>query len=150
MQKTAIPSIEFSVENHIGVLTVNRPQVRNALNLEGMIDFAAAIEQAYADPDLHVLIVTGAGKTFISGGDLSDLHGYNTEDDARRMITSSISVESSFPSVRCINSRMTIAPMSSGRQLRVAPRLLFPTAVRTPATITASLMIFSSKKFQQH
>ncbi len=107
MQKTAIPSIEFSVENHIGVLTVNRPQVRNALNLEGMIDFAAAIEQAYADPDLHVLIVTGAGKTFISGGDLSDLHGYNTEDDARRMITLMGNALNSLSDLPCI----TIAAM---------------------------------------
>jgi enoyl-CoA hydratase len=86
MQKIAVPSIEFTIDNHIGILTVNRPEVRNALHLEAMTDFAAAIEQAETDPDLHVLIITGAGKTFISGGDLGELQGYNTEEDARRMI----------------------------------------------------------------
>src|SRR5258708_40108907 len=72
-----------------------------------MIDFTAAIEQAYADPDLHVLIVTGAGKTFISGGDLSDLHGYNTEDDARRIITLMGNALNSLSELPCI----TIAAM---------------------------------------
>jgi enoyl-CoA hydratase/carnithine racemase len=80
-------AIEFNLHNQIGILTVNRPTVRNALNWEAMADFAAAIEQAHATPDLRALIVTGAGRAFISGGDVAELHDYKTEDDGRRMIT---------------------------------------------------------------
>jgi enoyl-CoA hydratase len=82
-----MPSIEFNIHNDIAVLTVNRPEVRNALNLQAMTDFAAAVEQAHTLPNLHALIVTGAGKAFISGGDLAELHDANTEADALNMIT---------------------------------------------------------------
>src|SRR5437773_2481296 len=78
-------AIEFNIHNRIGLLTVNRPEVRNALNWEAMAEFAAAIEQAYTIPDLVALIVTGSGKAFISGGDVVELHEYTTEADAARM-----------------------------------------------------------------
>ncbi|HLY27774.1 MAG TPA: enoyl-CoA hydratase/isomerase family protein [Aggregatilineales bacterium] len=81
-----MPSVEFAIQDQIGILTVNRPQVRNALDWQSMEAFASAIEQARADAELRALIVTGAGKTFISGGDLIDLHNYPTEEDASRMI----------------------------------------------------------------
>ncbi|HLB47308.1 MAG TPA: enoyl-CoA hydratase/isomerase family protein [Anaerolineales bacterium] len=62
-----MPAIEFNIHNGIGLLTVNRPEVRNALNLQAMADFAAAIDQAHATTELRALIVTGSGKAFISG-----------------------------------------------------------------------------------
>ena len=81
-----MPAIEFNIHNGIGLLTVNRPEVRNALNLQAMADFAAAIEQAHATTELRALIVTGSGKAFISGGDVAELHGLTTEADAAKMI----------------------------------------------------------------
>lgn len=82
-----MPAIEFNVHNDVAILTVNRPEVRNALNLEAMDEFAAAVERAHSQPSLLALIVTGAGKAFISGGDLAELHGYRSEADALKMIT---------------------------------------------------------------
>ncbi len=82
-----MPSIEFHIHNHIGILTVNRPEVRNALDWQAMADFASGVERAHAEPGLSALILTGAGKAFISGGDLSELHEYSSQDDARRMNT---------------------------------------------------------------
>ena len=81
-----MPAIEFNIHNGIGLLTVNRPEVRNALNLQAMADFAAAIDQAHATTELRALIVTGSGKAFISGGDVAELHGLKTEADAAKMI----------------------------------------------------------------
>jgi enoyl-CoA hydratase len=52
-----------------------------------MREFAAAIEKLYATPTLKVLIITGAGKAFISGGDVAELHGQKSASEARRMIT---------------------------------------------------------------
>ena len=49
-----------------------------------MAAFAQAIEQAAAFPALRALIVTGAGGTFISGGDLADLHNNPSEDAPHR------------------------------------------------------------------
>lgn len=52
------------------VLTINRPQVRNALNREVSEAIAAALDGLDADPGLSVGVLTGAGGTFSSGMDL--------------------------------------------------------------------------------
>lgn len=82
-----MPAIELSIRKSAAILTVNRPEVRNALNLEAMREFAAAIEQAHRMTDLAALVITGAGKAFIAGGDLNELHTKGDEQEARRMTT---------------------------------------------------------------
>lgn len=72
----------------VAVLTFNRPQARNALDLESMRLFAEIVSRLAQDTTLRVLILTGAGETaFCSGGDLVELNGYPSADDARMMIT---------------------------------------------------------------
>lgn len=67
-------------------LTINRPSVHNALNFETIARFSGAVERAHADPELRVLIVTGAGdRAFCSGGDLKELAHYMTEADGRKV-----------------------------------------------------------------
>lgn len=71
----------------IAVLTFNRPDVHNALTVEAMRAFAAAVDGLSVRSDLRVVIVTGAGESaFCSGGDLADLAGRTSQDDARAMI----------------------------------------------------------------
>ena len=82
-----MPLVDFHIHNHTALLTVNRPEVRNALNWPAIAEFAAAVEQAQRAPDLLALIVTGAGKAFISGGDIAELSDYPAEADGLRMIT---------------------------------------------------------------
>lgn len=52
-------------------LILNRPDLRNAMTVELTEAFSAAVDGLRADPDMRVLVVTGAGKAFCSGGDLS-------------------------------------------------------------------------------
>jgi enoyl-CoA hydratase/carnithine racemase len=69
----------------IGVITFNRPAVRNALNWAAMHALGEAVAQAEADESLRALILTGAGSgAFISGGDLRDLHSAVREEDGLR------------------------------------------------------------------
>ena len=63
----------FAVENHVALITVNDPDRRNALTEEMSARLRAAVEQAEADPDVHAVVVTGAGKAFCAGADLSAL-----------------------------------------------------------------------------
>jgi enoyl-CoA hydratase len=65
--------ILYTVENGIGTLRVNRPQARNALNWAAQEQFAEVVTRAAGDEGLRALIVTGAGSTFVSGGDLKEL-----------------------------------------------------------------------------
>ncbi len=54
----------------ISLITLNRPERRNALTIELMNDLAGAIETAAVDPIQRVLILRGAGKAFCTGLDL--------------------------------------------------------------------------------
>jgi enoyl-CoA hydratase/carnithine racemase len=54
-------------------LVLNRPDKRNALNRELIVELGAAIEGAAADDDVRVVVVRGAGPMFSSGMDMNDL-----------------------------------------------------------------------------
>ena len=54
----------------ITLVTLNRPERRNALTIELMTDLISAIEEAAADPKQRILILRGAGKAFCTGLDL--------------------------------------------------------------------------------
>src|SRR6267378_4559326 len=56
----------------ITLITLNRPERRNALTIELMSDLSAAIENAAADEIQRVLILRGAGKAFCTGLDLNE------------------------------------------------------------------------------
>jgi len=56
--------------NNVVTLTLNRPEIRNAMNVELTDAFADSVAQIGRDPDVRAVIVTGAGKAFCSGGDL--------------------------------------------------------------------------------
>lgn len=72
----------------VAVLTINRPEARNALDLETMRALADSIAQMAADPDLRAVVLTGAGEqAFCSGGDLFELSRYPAAEDALSMIT---------------------------------------------------------------
>jgi enoyl-CoA hydratase len=64
------------------VWTIARPETKNALNLETIERMRLAISEASADPSLRAIILTGAGDAFASGGDLRELRGRTSADDA--------------------------------------------------------------------
>jgi len=62
--------IELTRENNIGIITINRPDVKNALDMETYDEFGTAIEEVDCDPRLRVLIIRGEGDSFCTGLDL--------------------------------------------------------------------------------
>ncbi|MBX3046299.1 MAG: enoyl-CoA hydratase/isomerase family protein [Anaerolineales bacterium] len=80
--------IEFTLDsNSIATLVVNRPQVRNGLDWAAMDSFAAAIKRVANNKRIRALIITGAGQTFVSGGDLKALAPYTKRKDGMRLAT---------------------------------------------------------------
>jgi len=61
----------YSVEDGIATITLNRPEKLNAFNTQMMKDMIAAFDATDADDDVRVVIVTGAGRAFCAGADLS-------------------------------------------------------------------------------
>jgi enoyl-CoA hydratase len=83
-----MPEVLFDMDDAgIGTITLNRPEVRNGLNWSAMQSFAETVEQAHGRPDLRVLIVTGAGTAFASGGDIAELQNYPSRADGQRLTT---------------------------------------------------------------
>jgi enoyl-CoA hydratase len=63
----------YSVDNRVALITVNDPDRRNAFTDAMSAQLRRAVETAEADPDVHAVVVTGAGKAFCAGADLSAL-----------------------------------------------------------------------------
>lgn len=61
----------FEKDGRIGRLTLNRPEVMNAIDDDLPTELSEAVAQADADPNVHVMILSGAGKAFCSGYDLA-------------------------------------------------------------------------------
>jgi enoyl-CoA hydratase len=61
----------FSVDDHVALITVNDPDRRNALTNEMSARLRAAVEHAEANSEVRAVVITGAGKAFCAGADLS-------------------------------------------------------------------------------
>jgi enoyl-CoA hydratase len=60
-------------EDHVGVATLNRPEVLNALSVELMDQLIAALEAFDNDPNVYVMVITGSEKVFAAGADIADM-----------------------------------------------------------------------------
>jgi len=68
-------NVLYEVKENILYLTLNRPDVYNALSPEMWKDLNTAIDKARKDPEIRVIIITGAGdKALASGADIKELH----------------------------------------------------------------------------
>ncbi|MCD6295712.1 MAG: enoyl-CoA hydratase/isomerase family protein [Deltaproteobacteria bacterium] len=67
------PTVIYESNEGICSLTLNRPDVFNALNLQLVKDLISALRKAESEPDVRVVILKGAGKAWCAGGDLEEL-----------------------------------------------------------------------------
>ncbi len=63
-------NIEFEKVQNVARITLNRPEVKNALDVPILKDMAEAVEIVRRDPEIKALIITGKGNAFSSGGDV--------------------------------------------------------------------------------
>lgn len=67
-------TVIYTKENHIAYLTLNRPEVDNAVNQQMAQELEAVCRQVNQDSDIYVIIITGAGnRAFCGGGELVSL-----------------------------------------------------------------------------
>lgn len=60
--------VEFEQRGHVGLITINRPEVLNALNLEVIEQLDDILLRAESQEDVHVIVITGAGRSFVVYG----------------------------------------------------------------------------------
>ncbi len=68
--KTDYKTIKVKIDNGVAVFTINNPPV-NQMSPQLNQDFAEAIEEAYADDKVKAIVLTGTGKNFIAGADIT-------------------------------------------------------------------------------
>lgn len=58
------------LENNIALIKVNRPEALNALSIAVLDDLEKVVDEAIADKEVRVVIITGEGKSFVAGADI--------------------------------------------------------------------------------
>lgn len=76
----------YAVENNVATITMNRPKSLNSMN-DGLINgLHDAITKAAADSEVRAIVLTGNGKAFCAGGDLSYLNSIESSADKKAFI----------------------------------------------------------------
>jgi len=71
-------NIKLETRNKIAYITIDRPKVLNALNMQTMEELRQAFTQVKDDKDVRVVVLTGAGeKSFVAGADINELQKNN-------------------------------------------------------------------------
>ena len=120
----------FSIDNHVALITVNDPERRNAVTGEMSKQLRAAVERAEANPGVHAVVVTGAGKAFCAGADLSAL-GNAAEEGLLRLYDGFMAVgKCALPTIAAVNGPAVGAGLNLAlaADVRIAgPNALFDT-----------------------
>jgi len=69
----AYKNIINETDGKIGIVKINRPGVLNAVNVETILEIEKAVKEFNDNKDILVIIITGEGKSFVSGSDISRL-----------------------------------------------------------------------------
>ena len=75
--------VELERREHIALVTLNRPEARNAISPEVSQAMAAVLDEIESDAELRAVVVTGRGEVFSAGADLKVVAAGNANDIAR-------------------------------------------------------------------
>jgi len=105
----------------VAVWTIDRPEARNALDHATLEALANAVRDAAADRALRAVVLTGAGETFISGGDLRELRDKSTRADAERFSDLGFDLLSALEDLPCpVVCALAGAAIGGGAELAIA------------------------------
>ncbi|MFN8088848.1 MAG: enoyl-CoA hydratase [Mycobacterium sp.] len=120
----------YDVIDHVALITINDPDRRNAITEAGSEQLRMMVEQAEADSEVHAIVVTGAGKAFCAGADLSAL-GVATKDGLERLYDGFMSLgRCTLPTIAAVNGAAVGAGMNLAlaADVRIAgPHAMFDT-----------------------
>ena len=79
--------IRTETQNHVTTITLDRPEKLNAFSGTMREDLLAALHAADSDPSCRVVVITGAGRAFCTGGDVDFMSGLQEDADVARFQT---------------------------------------------------------------
>ena len=100
-------TILFEQESGVATITFNRPDRLNALSHEMLAEFKDAVDRVSRDPEIRVLLLTGAGRSFIAGADIKVFLEFDplaARQFARSAHETGFKLESlDIPVIACVN-----------------------------------------------
>ena len=75
--------LDLTRSGHIATVTINRPEALNALNSAVLSELDAAIDVLSRDDEVYVVILTGAGRSFVAGADIAEMRGFTAVEGKR-------------------------------------------------------------------
>jgi enoyl-CoA hydratase len=89
---TAPTNVLCEIQGRVALMTINRPDKRNALDATTRAQFLDFLDSLQGNPDVRVVVITGAGdKAFIAGADISEFEGRSPMDQFQVMAGRTIS-----------------------------------------------------------
>lgn len=138
-------TLNYSIENSILTITLNRPKKLNALNDTMASEILSALDQADQDDNVRVIIFTGEGRAFCSGADLEqgqdtfnydDSHPHTEEGRAPRDIGGVIAL-------RLFNAKKPIIGAVNGAAVGFGSSMLLPMDIRIASTAARFGFVFT-------
>ncbi|MEW5424801.1 p-hydroxycinnamoyl CoA hydratase/lyase [Amorphus sp. 3PC139-8] len=76
-----LETVKVDQKDRVAVITLNRPEKRNAMSPQLHLDMVEVLETLRDKPDINVVVITGAGKAFCAGMDLNEFFMKNRDDN---------------------------------------------------------------------
>jgi enoyl-CoA hydratase/carnithine racemase len=152
MSSPQFETIKLEIADKVAVLTLNRPEKMNAFTGQMMLDVCAAFDHTDANDDVGAVIVTGAGRAFCAGADLSE--GAKTFDYENRSDRPDKGDEGSLDRLRDGGGRMTLRMFESlkpiigainGAGVGVGATMQLPMDIRVASTAARFGFVFARR-----
>ena len=72
--------VKLEQRGHVGVVTITRPEALNALNSEVLSALKTAFDEAEANAEIYVVVLTGEGRAFVAGADIAQMRDFGAVD----------------------------------------------------------------------
>lgn len=108
LEEVTFEHLSFDFQDSVAVITIDRQSALNALNQDLMQELGMAFELAEQDAETRALVITGAGRAFVAGADISELQGIGDVMEGRQAALAGQSIMNAlanlpFPTVAAIN-----------------------------------------------
>lgn len=92
-------TMTYEKEDHIAIITLNRPRSMNAINSEFVDELGRILNEITTDDEIGAVIITGSEKVFAAGADIKEVVGIGTPAQAHKFVTKVQSVFNKIESV---------------------------------------------------
>lgn len=151
MADQSFETLKLEVEDGVATLTLNRPDKLNAFNTQMMKDMIAAFDATDADDAVKAVIVTGAGRGFCAGADLSsgaETFNYDArggEDQAARQRDGVQRDGGGLVSLRIFDSLKPVIAAVNGPAVGVGVTMQLPMDIRLASTEARFGLVFARR-----